>query len=102
MYAFLEYASQPDVDAAVTVGSQRFSPLAASNDGIVDPVAREFLPFFDDAIQSLDWLWEPEITAEIDSQVQMLVKGEATGGAAAKAVQAVAADLRSSGHSYYR
>jgi ABC-type glycerol-3-phosphate transport system substrate-binding protein len=102
VYAFLEYASRPDVDAAVTVGSQRFSPLAASNDGIVDPVAREFLPFFDDAIQSLDWLWEPEITAEIDSQVQMLVKGETTGGAAAKAVQAVAAELRSSGHSYYR
>ena len=25
---------------------------------------------FDDAITPIDWLWEPEITAEIDSQVQ--------------------------------
>ncbi len=102
VYAFLEYASRPDIDAAVTAASQRYSPIAASNAGIVDPVAREFLPFFDDAIQSLDWLWEPEITAEIDSQVQSIVKGETGAAAAAGAVQRVAANLRSSGHSYYR
>jgi ABC-type glycerol-3-phosphate transport system substrate-binding protein len=101
-YAFLEYASRPEVDREITKGSQQYSPLAASNEEITDRVAREFLPLFDDAIQSLDWLWEPEITAEIDSQVQMLVKGETTGRAAAKAVQSVAADLRASGRSYYR
>lgn len=101
VYAFLEYASRPEVDAAVTDGSQRYSPIAASNDRIADPIAREFLPLFDDAISSLDWLWEPEITAEIDSQVQALVKGETTAAPAAKAVEAVAANLRASGRSYF-
>jgi ABC-type glycerol-3-phosphate transport system substrate-binding protein len=102
VYAFLEYASRPDVDRAVTAGSQRYSPLAASNDTISDPVAREFLPMFDDAISPIDWLWEPEITAEIDSQVQALVKGGTEGPSAARAVQAAAVDLRASGRSYYR
>jgi ABC-type glycerol-3-phosphate transport system substrate-binding protein len=101
-YAFLEYASRSDVDAAVVEASQRYSPIAASNVKIVDPVAREFLPLFADAIRSLDWRWEPEITAEIDSRVQALVKGETDGKAAAKAVQAVATDLRATGRSYYR
>jgi ABC-type glycerol-3-phosphate transport system substrate-binding protein len=100
-YAFLEYASRPEVDREITKGSQQYSPLAASNEEITDPVAREFLPLFDDAIQSLDWLWEPEITAEIDNQVQALVKGATQGAAAARAVQNVAEDLRAAGRSYY-
>jgi ABC-type glycerol-3-phosphate transport system substrate-binding protein len=102
VYAFLVYASRPDVDAAVVEASQRYSPIAASNVKIVDPVAREFLPLFEDAIPPIDWRWEPEITAEIDSRVQALVKGETDGKAAAKAVQAVATDLRANGRSYYR
>jgi raffinose/stachyose/melibiose transport system substrate-binding protein len=102
VYAFLEYASRPEVDRAVTAGSQSYSPIAASNDTITDPVAREFLPLFDDAISPIDWLWEPEITAEIDSQVQALVKGATDAAAAGRAVQAVASDLRKSGRSYYR
>lgn len=69
VYAFLEYASRPQIDREVTAGSQNYSPIEASNDAIADPVAREFLPLFEDAITPLDWLWEPEITAEIDSQV---------------------------------
>jgi ABC-type glycerol-3-phosphate transport system substrate-binding protein len=101
-YAFLEYASRPEVDRAVTAGSQNYSPIAASNDAITDPVAREFLPLFDDAISPIDWLWEPEITAEIDSQVQALVKGNTDAVSAARAVQAVATDLRANGRSYYR
>ena len=52
VYAFLEYASRPEVDAAVVEGLQAYSPIAASNAGIHDPVAREFLPMFDDAITS--------------------------------------------------
>ncbi len=102
VHAFLEYASRPEVDREVTAGSQSYSPIAASNDAIADPVAREFLPLFDDAISPIDWLWEPEITAEIDSQVQALVKGGTDAGSAARAVQAVAADLRATGRSYYR
>jgi ABC-type glycerol-3-phosphate transport system substrate-binding protein len=102
VYAFLEYASRPEIDRQVTAGSQNYSPLAASNDAIADPIAREFLPLFDDAISPLDWLWEPEITAEIDSQVQALVKGSTNGVSAGRAVQAVAANLRASGRSYYR
>jgi hypothetical protein len=90
------------VDRQVTAGSQTYSPIAESNATIEDPVAREFLPLFDDAISPIDWLWEPEITAEIDSQVQALVKGSIDGPAAAKAVQAVAEDLRAAGRSYYR
>ena len=100
-YAFLEYASRPEVDRAVTKGTQQYSPLAASNDEITDPVAREFLPMFGDAIPSLDWRWEPEIAAEIDSQVQALVKGETDGASSARAVQKVAADLRAAGRTYY-
>ena len=83
-------------------GSQTYSPIAASNEAIEDPVAREFLPMFDDAITPLDWLWEPEITAEIDAQVQALVKGLTDGASAGRAVQAVAMELRESGRSYYR
>jgi ABC-type glycerol-3-phosphate transport system substrate-binding protein len=100
--AFLEYASRPEVDRAVTAASQNYSPIAASNEAIADPIAREFLPLFDDAITPLDWLWEPEITAEIDSQVQALVKGDSDAAAAGKAVQAVAKEVRASGRSYYR
>ena len=37
----------------------RRSPRRTS--AIHDPVAREFLPMFEDAITPLDWLWEPEI-----------------------------------------
>ena len=100
-YAFLEYASRPEVDREITAGTQTYSPIPESNEAIADPVAREFLPLFDDAISPLDWLWEPEITAEIDSQVQALVKGTTDPGSVGGAVQAVADDLRSSGRSYY-
>ena len=101
VYAFLEYASRPEVDAAVVEGLQSYSPIAASNVGIHDPVAREFLPMFDDAITSLNWLWEPEIDAEIGNQVQALVKGDTDPAAVGRAIEAVAQELRSSGRSYY-
>ena len=99
--AFLDYASRPEVDRAVVEGLQVYSPIAASNVGIHDPVAREFLPMFDDAITSLNWLWEPEIDAEISNQVQALVKGDTDPASVGKSIEAVAADLRSSGRSYY-
>lgn len=99
--AFLEFASRPAVDAAVAEGIQAFSPLPASNAGIHDPVAREFLPLLDDAITSLNWLWEPEIDAEIGNQVQALVKGGTDPASVGKAIEAVAQELRSSGRSYY-
>ncbi len=101
VYAFLEYASRPEVDAAVVQGLQSFSPIAGSNVGIDDPVEREFLPMLDDSITSLNWLWEPEIDTEIGNQVQALVRGDTDAGAAGKAVESVANDLRSSGRSYY-
>ncbi len=102
VYAFLEYASRPEVDREVTAGSQNYSPMAVSNEVIENPVAREFLPLFEDAISPLDWLWEPEVTAEIDSQVQALVKGVSDGVSAGRGVQAVADELRTTGRSYYR
>jgi ABC-type glycerol-3-phosphate transport system substrate-binding protein len=101
VYAFLEYASRPEVDRAVVEGIQSYSPIAASNAAIHDPVAREFLPMFDDAITSLNWLWEPEIDAEMSSQVQALVKGDTDPASVGKAIESVAQDLRSSGRSYY-
>ena len=61
VHAFLEYASQPAVDKAIVQGLQSFSPIAESNEAIEDPVAREFLPMFVDAITPMDWLWEPKI-----------------------------------------
>jgi raffinose/stachyose/melibiose transport system substrate-binding protein len=99
--AFLEYASRPEVDRAVVDGLQSYSPIAASNVAIHDPVAREFLPMFADAITSLNWLWEPEIDAEIGNQVQALVKGDTDPGSVGKAIEAVAQGLRSTGRSYY-
>ena len=99
--AFLEYASRPDVDRAIVDGLQSYSPIAASNSAIHDPVAREFLPLFDDAITSLNWLWEPEIDAEVSNQVQALVKGDTDAASAGKAIEAVAQELRSTGRSYY-
>jgi arabinogalactan oligomer/maltooligosaccharide transport system substrate-binding protein len=102
VYAFLEYASRPEVDRAVTAASQRYSPIAASNDAITDPIAREFLPLFDDAISPLDWLWEPEVKDEIDRQVQALVTGDTDAAAAGRAVQAIADDLRATGRGYYQ
>jgi ABC-type glycerol-3-phosphate transport system substrate-binding protein len=101
VYAFLEYASRPEVDAAVAEALQSYSPIAASNAGIHDPVARDFLPMFDDAITSLNWLWEPEIDDEISSQVQALVKGDTDAASVGKAIEAVAKQLRSSGRGYY-
>jgi arabinogalactan oligomer/maltooligosaccharide transport system substrate-binding protein len=101
VYAFLDYASRPEVDAAIVKGLQSYSPIAESNVGIEDEVAQEFLPMFADAITSLDWTWEPEITAELDSQVQALVKGDTDPAAAGAAVQAVAEELRAAGRSYY-
>lgn len=101
VHAFLEYASQPDVDQAVVEGLQSYSPIPESNVAIENQVAQEFLPMFDDAITPLDWLWEPEITAELDSQVQALVRGDADPASVGSAVEAVAQELRSSGRSYY-
>ena len=99
--AFLEFASRPDVDRGVVAGLQAYSPIAESNAAIEDPLVLEFLPMFEDAITPLDWLWEPEITAELDSQVQALVGGSTDPAAVGRAVQAVSDGLRSSGRSYY-
>jgi len=99
--AFLEYASRPEVDEAVVEGLQSYSPIAASNIGIHDPVAREFLPMLDDAITPLNWLWEPEIDAEISDQVQALINGDTDAPSVGTAIEAVAQGLRSSGRSYY-
>jgi len=99
--AFLDYASRPEVDQAVVEGLHVYSPIAASNVGIHDAVAREFLPMFKDAIPPLNWLWEPEIEAEMDDQVQALVKGDTDPASVGKAIEAVAQDLRASGRSYY-
>jgi ABC-type glycerol-3-phosphate transport system substrate-binding protein len=101
VYAFLEYASRPEIDEAVVEGLQTYSPIPASNAAIHDAVAREFLPMLEDAITPLNWLWEPEIDTEIGNQVQTLVKGETDAASVGKAVEAVAKDLRSSGRSYY-
>jgi len=101
VYAFLEYASRPEVDKAVVEGRQAYSPIPGSNGAIHNAVAREFLPMFDDAITPLNWLWEPEIEAEINNQVQALVKGATDPASAARAIEAVAVELRSSGRSFY-
>jgi arabinogalactan oligomer/maltooligosaccharide transport system substrate-binding protein len=101
VYAFLEYASRPEVDQAVVSSLQSYSPIASSNVAIHDPVAREFLPLFDDAITSLNWLWEPEIDAEMSNQIQALVKGDTAPVSVGKAIEAVGQELRSSGRSYY-
>jgi ABC-type glycerol-3-phosphate transport system substrate-binding protein len=101
VYAFLEYASRPGVDRAVVETRQSYSPIVESNLAIHNAVAREFLPIFDEAITPLDWLWEPEITAELSDQVQALVKGDTDPASAGKAIELVAEELRSSGRSYY-
>jgi ABC-type glycerol-3-phosphate transport system substrate-binding protein len=101
VYRFLEYASRPDVDKTVTKGSQFYSPIEGSNTEIDNSIAREFLPMLDDAITSLNWLWEPEIDVEIGNQVQALVKGDTDPASAGKAIEAAADGLRSSGRSYY-
>jgi ABC-type glycerol-3-phosphate transport system substrate-binding protein len=100
--AFLQYASRPDVDRQVVAARQTYSPFPASNEAIDDPLAREFLPLFKDAITPLDWLWEPEVKDEIDRQIQAIVRGDTSGQAAGGAVQAVAEQLRSSGRSYFQ
>ena len=102
VYAFLEYASRPEVDRRSSRASRstRRSPDRMSE--IHNAVAREFLPMLEDAITSLNWLWEPEIDAEIGNQVQALVKGDTDPASAGEAIQAVAEGLRASGRSYYR
>jgi arabinogalactan oligomer/maltooligosaccharide transport system substrate-binding protein len=100
-YAFLDYASRPDVDRAATKGLQAYSPMPASNTEIENTVAKEFLPMFGDAIAPLNWLWEPEVEAELNDQVQSIVKGTTDPRTAASAVQAVADQVRSSGRGYY-
>jgi hypothetical protein len=56
----------------------------------------------DDSIMSLNWLWEPEIDAEIANQVQALVSGTTDPASVGRGVQAVAEALRAAGRSYYR
>jgi ABC-type glycerol-3-phosphate transport system substrate-binding protein len=98
---WLKYAPDPVVDAQLAEKLQAFSPMLASNSGITDPIARELAPWFKDGIAPLNWFWEPEITTEIENQVQALVKGEAQPKAAADAVQAKADQLRREGRSYF-
>jgi ABC-type glycerol-3-phosphate transport system substrate-binding protein len=100
-YEFLRFASEPAVDKAVVDGLQVYSPLAASNVAIENAIAQEFLPMFADAITPMDWLWEPEITAEIDNQVQALVRGDSDPRAAGIAIEAAAQALRTAGRGYY-
>ena len=99
---WLRYAADPAVDAQLTEKLQAFSPMSASNSGITDPIAREVAPWFKDGIAPLNWFWEPEITTEIENQVQALVKGEAQPKAVADAVQAKADQLRREGRSYFK
>ena len=102
VYAFLEFASRPEVDASVVEGLQTFSPIPNSNSRIHNAVQREFLPMLEDSITSLNWLWEPEIDAEIGNQVQALVSGTTDPASVGAAIQAVAEGLRAAGRSYYR
>jgi spermidine/putrescine-binding protein len=99
---WLTHVADPAVDAQLTDTLQTFSPLPASNSAITDPIAREIAPWFKDGIVPLDWLWEPEVTTEIQNQVQALVKGDATPKAAGDAVQAKADALRQEGRSYFK
>ena len=101
IYAFLDYASQPAVDEGAVDALQTFSPIPESNAGIHDAVQREFLPMLDDSITSLNWLWEPEIDAEIGNQVQALMNGTTDAASVGAAIQAVAQGLRAAGRSYY-
>ena len=101
IYAFLDYASQPAVDEGTVDALQTFSPMPESNAGIHDAVQREFLPMLDDSITSLNWLWEPEIDAEIGNQVQALMNGTTDAASVGAAIQAVAQGLRAAGRSYY-
>ena len=99
---WMNYAAEPAVDAQLVEKLQAFSPMPSSNSGIKDPIAREVAPWFKDGIVPLDWLWEPEVTTEIQNQVQALVKGDVQPAAAADAVQATANALRREGRSYYK
>jgi ABC-type glycerol-3-phosphate transport system substrate-binding protein len=100
--AFLAYATDPDVDAAVVTATQQFSSITSSNAKITDPISKQVAPWFKDGIPPLDWLWEPEVTTEIQNQVQGLIKGDATPQDVGKAVQAKAEQLRREGRSYYK
>jgi hypothetical protein len=99
---WLNYTADPAVDEELVDKLQAFSPMPASNSVIKDPIAREVAPWFADGIVSLDWLWEPEVTTEIQNQVQGLVKGDTQPQAAADAVQARADAVRREGRSYYK
>ena len=101
MYAFLEYASRPEVDRPSSRACRSYSPIAESNVAIEDAVAQEFLPMFEDAITPLDWLWEPEIDRRDRQPGPGAREGRHRSGAAGRAIEAVAEDLRSSGRSYY-
>jgi ABC-type glycerol-3-phosphate transport system substrate-binding protein len=100
--SFVKFAADPEIDARVVEAVQQFSPVSASNAKITDPVSKEIAPWFKDGVPPLDWLWEPEITTEIQNLVQTLVKGEGTPQAAGDAVQAKAEQLRREGRSYYK
>jgi raffinose/stachyose/melibiose transport system substrate-binding protein len=99
---WLTYSADPSVDAQLTEKLQAFSPMPPSNRMIKDPIAHEVAPWFADGIVPLDWLWEPEVTNEIQNQVQALVKGDAQPQAAGDAVQARADVLRREGRSYFK
>lgn len=64
---WLTYAADSVVDAQLTEKLQPFSPMPDSNSGLTNPIAREIAPWFKDGLVSLDCLWEPEVTIEIQS-----------------------------------
>ena len=64
---FLEYASRPEVDKAVVDGLQQYSPFAASHEVIHTEVTKESRPMFGRRHHAASRIWEPEITAKLDS-----------------------------------
>jgi ABC-type glycerol-3-phosphate transport system substrate-binding protein len=99
---FLNYAGSPQVDKSVTAAIQQLSPIPSSNAAIKDPVLKQFAPFFANGITPLDWLWEPQVTAAVGSQVSAIMNGQTTPLKAGQAIQAVSEQLHKSGQSFYK
>lgn len=101
VFKFFHYITDPEIDERVTQAMQRPSPRLESNTVITNPLQPEIQPWYKNGIVPLDWLWEPEITTEVQNNVQTLLKGEISPEDVSRALRAKHEQLVRENRSYF-
>ncbi len=100
--ALMNYMAQPSVDKQITAATQALSPIHSSNSGITNPLTRDAVKYYAEAITPMDWLWEPQVSTAIGTQAQAIFLGTSTPQSAAKTVEAAFQSLVKTGKSFFK